>query len=96
MISKQRSLFFCVGDSFFKTLDEAQRFDLQLILKPTDFTDEQSNAIVDFLMKNAAAVVDILTTTPTSRAKARKTNGSKKTLKAPKRPKLQPAELLKE
>lgn len=93
MISKQRQLFYFVGDKPFKTLEEAQKHDLEEILKPSDFTDEQSKNIADFMLKNAAAIVDTLTTTPTSRAKARKTNGGTK--KSPKRPKLQPAELPK-
>lgn len=93
MIQKQRSLFFCVGDQFFKTLVEAQKHDLLEILRPSDFTDEESDKIANFMLGNALAIVDCLTTTPTSRAKARKTNGGKKT---PKRPKLQPAELPKE
>ncbi len=90
MITKQLSLFFCVGDNFFKTLLEAQKHDLLEILKPSDFTDEQANNIADFMLTNATAITDCLTTTPTSRAKARKTNSGKK---IPKRPKLQPAEL---
>lgn len=96
MITKQRQLFYFVGDQPFKTIEEAQRHDLKEILQKSeiDWDATSENHIIDWMMQNAAAIVDTLTTTPTSRAKARKTNGGTK--KSPKRPKLQPAELPKE
>jgi hypothetical protein len=98
MITKQKQLFYFVGDVPFKTLEEAQKSDILRLTTEgvtigEDWGDECKKDLVDWIMANAAPLVDILTTTPTSRAKARKTNGGKKT---PKRPKLQPAELPKE
>jgi len=98
MIYKQKQLFFFVGDKPFKTLEEAQRHDLLEIANEGEGLDESwepecKETLVNFLMANADRIVDCLTTTPTSRAKARKANGGTK--KTPKRPKLQPAELPK-
>lgn len=92
MITKQKALFFYVGDRPFKTLAEAQKHDLLETLMPLELTDEQDNKIADWMMANAAAITDVLTTTPTSRAKARKTNGATKA----KKPKLQPTNINKE
>lgn len=97
MITKQKQLFFFVGDQPFKTLEEAQKHDILRLTTEGVSVGEQwgpdcKKDLVEWIMANAVALVDILTTTPTSRAKARKTNGGKKT---PKRPKLQPAELPK-
>jgi hypothetical protein len=99
MITKQRQLFFMVGDKFFKTLLEAQKHDLQEIVEkafplqdgvdPQDW--EASNGlIVDMMINYSTPIVDILTTTPTSRAKARKNNGGEKPKKA-KKQKITPA-----
>lgn len=96
MIYKQKQLFFFVGEKPFKTLEEAQRHDLLEIANEGIGLDEQwgpecKENLVNWLMANATKIVDCLTTTPTSRAKARKANGGTK--KSPKRPKLQPAKL---
>jgi hypothetical protein len=94
VITKQKQLFYMVGDKFFKTLIEAQKHDLALIINdglpcPTDESgnpiavfnaehDEMVERVSLFLIKYATPIVDILTTTPTSRAKARKNNGAVK------------------
>jgi len=100
MVTKQKCLFFFVNDKPFKSLAEAQKHDLIEIIKkdvslmsePMAITPEQVEFVADFMLKNSSAIVDCLTTTPTSRARARKTNGATKA----KKPKLQPANVNKE
>lgn len=90
MITKQRQLFYFVGDKTFPTLLDAQKHDLMLILEKDETVPKDLHpTFTSFMINFSTAIVDILTTTPTSRAKARKTNGGTK--KVPKRPKLQPA-----
>jgi hypothetical protein len=60
----------------FKLLSQAQAHDLKTILEINDATAE---AILD----NRAQIVDILTTTETSKPRARKVNGGTKTKKTP-------------
>lgn len=96
MITKQKQLFFFVGETPFKTLEDAQKADILRLTTEgvsvgEEWGPECKKDLVEWIMANAAPLVDILTTTPTSRAKARKANGGTK--KAPKRPKLQPAKL---
>lgn len=96
MITKQRCLFYQVGEKFFKTLQEAQAHDIMELTVNGVSVGEQwgedcKKDLVEWIMANAVPLVDILTTTPTSRAKARKTNGGTKP-KA-KKQKLQPANL---
>lgn len=84
-----------VGDKFFKTLKEAQAHDIMELTRNGVSVGEQwgeecKKDLVEWILANATPLVDILTTTPTSRAKARKTNGGAKP-KAAKKPKLQPA-----
>ena len=76
-----------VGDQFFKTLMEAQKHDLKSIVvsgfpPPNEGAEEEHNRliedIVDLMINYATPIVDILTTSPTSRAKARKNNGAVK------------------
>lgn len=95
MITKQRTLFFFVGDQPFKSLEDAQKADILRLTSEgvsvgEQWGDDCKKDLVDWIMANAAALVDILTTTPTSRAKARKANGG---FKKPKKPKLQPADV---
>jgi hypothetical protein len=87
VITKQRCLFYQVGDQFFKTLLEAQKHDLLKIVQDAfpleDGTNQQdweasNDRIVDMMVNYATPITDILTTTPTSRAKARKNNGAVK------------------
>lgn len=84
MISKQRCLFFFVGDRPFKDLKEAQKADL-IALMPESETISRGD-FADWMIANARSIVDTLTTTPTSRLRARKTHGATK-----RRVKLQPA-----
>lgn len=90
MISKQRQLFYQVGDQFFKNLVDAQKHDLLLLTKgmPEDWGDDCKKDLVDWVMTNQAAIIDTLTTTPRSRLKARKSHGG---AVKPKKVKLQPA-----
>lgn len=80
MITKQRTLFFFVGETPYKNLADAQKADLLLTLQPFDFDPAAGikEQIADWLIGNASQVVDILTTTPTSRMKARKLHGGTK------------------
>lgn len=103
MITKQRQLFYFVGQKPFASLKEAQLEDLKTIFAkaphlvtpdmmetPEQFKTRQTEKISEFVLENAAPIVDILTTTPRSRVKARKTNGGGPKTK---KPKLQPASL---
>lgn len=94
MISKQRQLFYFVGDTPYKSLEEAQKADLMALI-PEDFFatlgDQPSDRLSDWMLKNATAIVDTLTTTPTSRLKGRKLHGG--TRKPKSKPKFTPANL---
>lgn len=85
MITKQRTLFYFVGDQAYKSLEDAQRADLRKLMpqtaafsdaQETDGTPAWHNQLADWLMKNSAAIVDTLTTTPKSRLKGRKSHGA--------------------
>ena len=79
MISKQRALFYFVGATPYKDLAEAQKADLVLLLSQDEsLTPELVDSMVGIILKNAAEIVDTLTTTPTSRMKARKLHGGTK------------------
>lgn len=95
MITKQRQLFYFVGDTPYKDLASAQKADLIKMLPPeflltlgitTEFKESAAERIADWMLDNADAIVDTLTTTPTSRLKARKSHGGTR-----KRKKLTPA-----
>lgn len=58
------------------TLEQAQRHELATLL------NIEATAIVDAIIQNADKVVDILTTSESSRAKARRVNGGTKPRKA--------------
>jgi hypothetical protein len=80
MITKQRTLFYFVGDQAFKSLEEAQKFDLTQIL-PMQWSSGivvPREEISDWLLANCTAIVDCLTTTPRSRLRARKTHGAER------------------
>lgn len=85
MINKTRCLFYEVGGQFFKSLDEAQKQDLKLLIPDTWEGLTPSNGkylLADWLIKNSSAIVDTLTTTPKSRLRARKSHGAVRKKKA--------------
>ncbi len=66
----------------FGTIEEAQKYELRAILFDVTSNLEDlgqdrwpSNVVVDRLVDHSAAIIDILSTTPTSRPKARKSHG---------------------
>ena len=85
MIVKTRCLFYEVEGQFYKSLEEAQIADL-IKLVPNDFLADGSmdsgHKIASWLLSNKDAITCILTTTPRSRAKARKANGATRKRKA--------------
>ena len=88
MITKQRALFYFVGDQAFKSLEEAQKADLKKLI-PIELTDvanedASKDRICDWLLKNSAAIVDCLTTTPKSRLRGRKSHGATRKPRTPK------------
>ena len=93
MITKQKALFYYVGDEVFPSLEEAQKCDLKKLIdeKLDPATLEESSwkdTVASWLIKNSVAIVDILTTNPRSRSKARKANGAKRAKKAKAQPAL--------
>lgn len=60
------------------TLEEAQRFEIKQILLSSNVSIADGDDLSWCIIKNAEAIVDILTTTPTSKPKARKVNGGTK------------------
>jgi hypothetical protein len=99
VIQKQRQLFYFVNDVPYKTLEDAQKADILRLTTEgvsvgEQWGDECKKDLVEWIMANAVALVDTLTTSPTSRAKARKSNGGTKK-PAAKRPKIQSAEIPK-
>lgn len=92
MISKQRQLFYFVGDTPYKSLVDAQKADLMALLPQEFFAtlgDQPSERLADWMLENSTAIVDTLTTTPNSRLKGRKSHGAVRKRK----PKLTPASL---
>lgn len=94
MITKQRQLFYFVGDKPYASLEEAQKADLIQLMPDSlcrintcgDDTVEQKQSFAKWLIENSKAIVDTLTTTPRSRLRARKSHGAK-----PKQSKTKPA-----
>jgi hypothetical protein len=90
MITRQRTLFYFVGDHAFKDLVEAQQFDLANLMPDDLFSisppmsAEEKQALAKWMLTRATELVDILTTTPKSRARARKSNGATRKRKTPK------------
>lgn len=80
MIQRQTAVRFYVGDQEFTTLQGAQAAELDALLKDAE------GSVITTLIANAPKIVDILTTTETSLAKARKINGGRK----PRKPKALP------
>ncbi len=82
MITKQTKLFYFVGTTPYASLEEAQKADL-LRLMPDDWAANRT-VTCDWLMDNAQAIAEILTTTPRSRnRKPRKDKGVPRKVKAP-------------
>ena len=98
MITKQKALFYYVGDESFPSLEEAQKCDLKKLISiecdGATFPIKDSavgistNEVAEWLLANSVAIVDILTTTARSRSKARKANGAKRAKKAKAQPAL--------
>ena len=79
-----RSTAFVTSDNeTFATLEGAQGHELMLVLGCAD-----DNPVIPILLKNADRIIDILTTTPTSKPRARKANGGTKKRKAAVTPEL--------
>jgi hypothetical protein len=89
MITKKPAYFTSSGQAC-EGLEEAQKAALASLLKDdiieVTATEREvstvSVRITEAIMRNADKIIDILTTTPTSRTKARKVNGGKKSKKA--------------
>jgi hypothetical protein len=73
----ERTNAFKVGGQSFLTLQDAQKHELSKLL--TGCVPPNLDGIVDWVMANKDKILDILTTTATSKSKARKINGGKKT-----------------
>lgn len=73
MITKIQSYRSSDG-SIFATIEEAQRKDLELLFASQD----QGTSSEDVVLKNRDKIIDILTTTPSSKPKARAINGGRK------------------
>lgn len=73
----------CSDGNVFVKLETAQGHELSLLFK--DLAAPTPTTIADVLVKNAEKVIDVLTTTATSKSKARAINGGKKSRK-PKQP----------
>lgn len=71
--------FKCSDGTTVATLEDAQRHELELLFKNES---EQAARIATLLMENSEKVVDVLTTSATSKPRARKINGGTKTRKA--------------
>jgi hypothetical protein len=69
----ERTPAFKVGEHSFLSLEEAQKYELKQLLPPKGI-----DQVVDWVITNKAKIVDILTTTTTSKAKARKIHGGSK------------------
>jgi hypothetical protein len=84
MITKSKTVLFFVDDKSFESLDQAKKFNLESLAPNTwrEFKPDMPERVADWLIENAEAITDILTTTPRSRAKARKANGGGKKRKA--------------
>lgn len=78
----ERTQSYKVGEKVFATLSEAQGQALMDELGSANFaTDAECQKAIQVILDHANAVVDILTTTSTSKPKARKIHGGTKTRK---------------
>ena len=87
----EKILGYKVGQLFFPCIEEAQKHELEQIFNDTDLArpDARLHAtgldpawIAGVILKHQERILDILTTTPTSKVKARKINGAKKIRKS--------------
>jgi hypothetical protein len=77
MIQKQRRLFYFVGDEAFVSLEEAQKCDLKKLMPENGGgVPASTDLLSDWLIENKTAIVDVLTTSPTSRLNGRKLHGA--------------------
>lgn len=75
-----------VGEQFFPTIIAAQQYELQIVFQALDkpeISDHRDNAVraAELAIKRSEEILDILTMTPTSKPRARRINGGKKTRK---------------
>lgn len=73
----ERTNAFKVGDKSFLTLADAQKYELVELAKQNDGIVQPEN-VANWLLANKDKVLDILTTTSTSKPKARRINGGTK------------------
>ncbi len=75
-----------VGDKLFASIEEAQKEELQELLKPEFKHDANSAGFIEALLaivKNKEAIVNILTLKASSHPKARKANGATRKARNP-------------
>ena len=80
MIVKKVTVAYMVGDKPCATFEEAQKEELLKLL--SESLDQTSSGYAALLLENKSKFVDILTSTPRSRAKARAINGAKRKRKS--------------
>lgn len=73
----ERTNAFKVGDKGFLTLADAQKYELVELARQVDGI-VQPETVADWLLAHKDKVLDILTTTSTSKPKARRINGGTK------------------
>lgn len=75
-----------IGDKLFTTLDEAKSAGLIELCKASNgFANESAcSDVADFILAHQGAILDILTTGPKSKPKARAINGSTRKPRKPK------------
>lgn len=79
----ERTNAFKVGDKSFLTLADAQKHELQTLISSQQYPDGFTvGDVVEWVASNKSKILDILTTTATSKPKARKINGGTKVRKA--------------
>jgi hypothetical protein len=65
----------------FGTIEEAQVHEVELVLNDPGFSAGDNSKIAQFLVKHKTILVDVLTTTPNSKPKARSLHGGTKNRK---------------
>lgn len=70
----EKTIGYRTGEKVFAFIEDAQREELRTLLK----LDSSVNSIVDLMIDHSKEIVDILTTGPKSRPKARAVNGAKR------------------
>ena len=74
----ERTLGFKVGQLFFPCIEDAQRHELAEIFAGAGMGKADGGLAAETVLKQQEKILDILTTTPTSKVKARKINGGTK------------------